>query len=148
VSAIARKTLLLHVVMVTGLAAGFAAFASGVAAAEAGDGHAPVPERVEGVVTETRKVGGRNYATISLGSDDGVRRHTRLMVVSQKGEFLGYVTVTNVEPEEAIGVLRGRRADEIRPNDRVTDRLPGEDDDGRARVASTPFSRPALTADP
>ena len=150
-SAFARKFVLLHVVMSMVLAAGFAAFAGGAAAAEAGaagDGHAAVPERVEGVVTETRKVGGRNYATISLGSDDGVRRHTRLMVIGRDGQFLGYVTVTNVEPEEAIGVLRGRRADETRPNDRVTDRLPGEDDDGRARVASTPFSRPALTADP
>ena len=151
-SAIARKFVLLHVVMSMVLAAGFVAFAGGVenaGAGAAGGGDGGVPERVEGIVTDTRKVGGgRNYATISLGSDDGVRRHTRLMVIGRDGQFLGYVTVTNVEPEEAVGVLSGRRADEIRRNDRVTDRPPGEDDDGRARLASTPLSLLALTADP
>ena len=149
-SAIARTFVLLHVVVSMVLAAGFVAFAGGVenaGAGVAGGGDGGVPDRVEGVITETRKVGGKNYAVISLGSDDGVRRHTRLMVIGRDGQFLGYVTVTNVEPEEAVGVLSGRRADEIRRNDRVTDRPPGEDDDGRGRLASTPVSCLALTAD-
>jgi len=99
----------------------------------AADGRA----RIEGVVKETRTVAGKTYATISVGSDDAVRRNTRLTVVGRKGQVLGSITVTQVEPEEAIGVLRGPRVNEIRPDDRVTNADPKGDDDGRV-VTSLP----------
>src|SRR3982751_329754 len=56
-------------------------------------------ERIEGVISETRDVAGKSYARISVGSDDAVRRKMRLSVVSRRGEVLGYITVTAVEPE-------------------------------------------------
>jgi len=94
-------------------------------------------DRIEGVVKETRTVAGKTYATISVGSDDAVRRNTRLTVVGRKGQVLGSITVTQIEPEEAIGVLSGPRINEIRPDDRVTNADPKGDDDGRV-VTSLP----------
>ena len=83
----------------------------------AGPARAARQERIEGVIKETRTVAGRTYASISVGSDDAVRRNVRLSVVDRKGHVLGTITVTAVEPEEAIGVLSGPRVNEIRPND-------------------------------
>jgi hypothetical protein len=97
-------------------------FVAGPAAATGGR------DRIEGVVKETRTVAGRTYASISVGSDDAVRGKMRLSVVNRKGEHLGTITVTQVEPEEAIGVLTGPRANEIRADDRVISDGP---DDGR-----------------
>ena len=88
-------------------------------------------ERIEGVIVERRDVAGKSYASISVGADDAVRRKMRLNVVSRKGELLGHLTVTVVEPEEAIGVLSGPRLKEIGPNDRVTQPPAGKDGEGR-----------------
>lgn len=82
--------------------------------------------RVEGVIKERRPIAGQNYATISVGSNDAVAKNMRLNVINQGGEWLGYVTVTSVDNEEAIGVLSGPRITEIRPNDRVTNQLAGQ----------------------
>jgi hypothetical protein len=83
-------------------------------------------ERIEGVISEKQNIAGKPYATISIGANDAVRQNMRLNVVSQNGQFLGYVTVTRVDQEEAIGVLSGPRINEVRPNDRVTNRLGGQ----------------------
>jgi hypothetical protein len=89
---------------------------------------------IEGVVEETRRVAGRDYATISVGSEDGVRKNMRLAVLGPRGELLGSVTVAAVDPEEALGVLSGPRVNDIRPNDRVTTQPAGKDDEGREQV--------------
>jgi hypothetical protein len=89
---------------------------------------------IEGVVGETRRVAGRDYAIVSVGTDDGVRRDMRLAILNPRGELLGSLTVTNVDPEESIGVLSGPRVNEIRPNDRVTTDPAGKDDGGREQV--------------
>jgi hypothetical protein len=88
-------------------------------------------DRIEGVVKETRTVAGRTYASVSVGSDDSVRRDMRLSVVNRKRELLGSITVTQVDKEEAIGVLSGARINEIRSDDHVTNAGGGENDDGR-----------------
>ena len=76
---------------------------------------------VEGKVRETRVVAGVVYATVSLGSDDEIRRGTRLRVVGGKDgrEFLATIEITNVEPEEAVGRVTGPKAAEVRKDDQV-----------------------------
>ena len=82
--------------------------------------------RVEGVIKEKRMIAGQNYATISLGSNDAITKNMKLKVVSKNGQWLGYVTVTRVLEEEAVGVLSGPRINEATPNDRVTNQLAGQ----------------------
>ena len=76
---------------------------------------------VEGKIRETRVVAGVVYATVSLGSDDEIRRGTRLRVYGGKDgrEVLATLEITNVEPEEAVGPLTGPRAAEVRKDDQV-----------------------------
>jgi DNA repair exonuclease SbcCD ATPase subunit len=81
---------------------------------------------VEGVIKERQVIAGRPYATISIGSNDAIAKNMQLKIISQTGEWLGYVTVTSVDQEEAIGVLSGPRVNQVRPNDRVTNQLAGQ----------------------
>jgi hypothetical protein len=80
---------------------------------------------VNGVVREKRVIAGVPYATISIGSADAVTRGMRLRVLGGRGgqEFLGYVDVTNVEPDEAIGKLSGPRVNEVTANSQVVSNL-------------------------
>lgn len=80
---------------------------------------------VNGVVREKRVIAGVPYATISIGSADAVSRGMRLRVLGGRNgqEFLGYVDVTNVEPDEAIGRLTGPRIDEVRVDSQVVSQL-------------------------
>ena len=82
--------------------------------------------RIEGVIRERRIIAGQPYATISIGSNDAVTKGAKLNVLSQNGQWLGYVTVTTVEPEEAIGRLEGPGINQIRENDRVTNKIAGQ----------------------
>ena len=80
---------------------------------------------VNGVVREKRVIAGVPYATISIGSADAVTRGMRLRVLGGRNgnEFLGYVDVTNVEPDEAIGRLTGPRINEVTVNSQVVSQL-------------------------
>lgn len=80
---------------------------------------------VNGVVREKRVIAGVPYATISIGSADAVSRGMRLRVLGGRNgqEFLGYVDVTNVEPDEAIGRLTGPRINEVNVNSQVVSQL-------------------------
>ena len=80
---------------------------------------------VNGVVREKRVIAGVPYATISIGSADAVSRGMRLRVLGGRNgqEFLGYVDVTNVEPDEAIGRLTGPRINEVTVNNQVVSQL-------------------------
>lgn len=80
---------------------------------------------VNGVVREKRVIAGVPYATISIGSADAVTRGMRLRILGGRGgqEFLGYVDVTNVEPNEAIGRLTGPRINEVTVNNQVVSQL-------------------------
>ena len=80
---------------------------------------------VNGVVREKRVIAGVPYATISIGSADAVTRGMRLRVLGGRNgqEFLGYVDVTQVEPDEAIGRLSGPRINEVTVNNQVVSSL-------------------------
>lgn len=80
---------------------------------------------VNGVVREKRVIAGVPYATISIGSADAVTRGMRLRVLGGRNgqEFLGYVEVTNVQPDEAIGRLTGPRINEVTVNNQVVSQL-------------------------
>jgi len=80
---------------------------------------------VNGVVREKRVIAGVPYATISIGSADAVTKGMRLQVLGGRNgqEFLGYVDVTNVEPDEAIGRLSGPRVNEVTINSQVVSQL-------------------------
>jgi len=80
---------------------------------------------VNGVVREKRLIAGVPYATISIGSADAVQRGMRLRVLGGRNgqEFLGYVDVTQVEPDEAIGRLTGPRINEGTTNSQVVSQL-------------------------
>ena len=80
---------------------------------------------VNGVVREKRVIAGVPYATISIGSADAITRGMRLRVLGGRNgqEFLGYVDVTNVEPDEAIGRLTGPRVNEVTVNSQVVSQL-------------------------
>ena len=94
-----------------------------------------VREPVEGTIRETRVVEGVVYVSVSVGTDDGVSRGTRLRVYGGRSgrEILGTVVITNVEPEEAIGRVTGARAAEVRAKDNVR---------SEERVASPPLIVP------
>ena len=83
--------------------------ASGVmsGSASAGDGSADVP--INGVVRSVDIIGGKKYATISVGSSDSVKKGMKFNVINrQGGEFLGFLTVDSVQPNEAIGQVEGK----------------------------------------
>ena len=80
---------------------------------------------INGVIRATQTIGGLKYATISVGSADAVRRGMQFRVLGgpDNTQFLGYVTVTTVEPHEAVGRLEGPRVGEINAEDEVRTRL-------------------------
>lgn len=71
---------------------------------------------VKGVVRDVQEIAGVKYATISVGSADGVTKDMQFQVIDrQKGDFLGVLTVDTVEPNEAIGRLQGPAIERIKP---------------------------------
>jgi len=64
---------------------------------------------INGVVRATQTIAGIKYATISVGSADAVRKGTRFRVLggANGNQFLGFLTVTSVEPHESVGRLEG-----------------------------------------
>lgn len=71
---------------------------------------------INGVVRAVRPIAGIPYATISVGSADGVERGMEFKVVSREGgDFLGILKVDSVELNEATGRLSGPRVNDIGP---------------------------------
>ena len=63
---------------------------------------------INGVIREVRPIAGQQYATVSVGSADGVQKGMEFKVVDRaSGGFLGTLTIDTVEPNEAIGRLFG-----------------------------------------
>ena len=78
---------------------------------------------IKGVVRKVDVIGGKKYATISVGSADNVAKGMKFNVVNRNtGEFLGYLTVQTVEPNEAMGQLEGK-VDKVQPNVEVRTQL-------------------------
>jgi hypothetical protein len=63
---------------------------------------------IDGVIVSTQPQGGIPYATISVGSQDQVKRGMKFAIVDrEKGKFLGELTVEQVDEKEATGRLEG-----------------------------------------
>lgn len=80
---------------------------------------------INGVIRATQTIAGIKYATISVGSADAVRKGMEFRVLGgpNGNQFLGYVTVTSVEPHEAVGRLNGPRVAEVTVDNQVRTRL-------------------------
>ena len=80
---------------------------------------------INGVIRGTQTIAGIKYATISVGSADSVRKGTRFRVLggANGNQFLGYLTVTSVEPHESVGRLEGPRVPDIARENLVRTRL-------------------------
>lgn len=95
---------------------------------DTGGGRGPAAQRgvnVNGVVREKRSIQGVPYATLSIGSADAVQKGMKLRVLGGRNneEFLGYVEITSVEPDQSIGRLTGPRVNEIGENNQVVSQL-------------------------
>ena len=79
---------------------------------------------VAGVIRDRRNVNGVNYATISVGSSDNVRKGMVFYVIDREaGDFLGTLTVDRVEPREAGGRLEGPRVTTMKAGNEVRTQL-------------------------
>ena len=95
--------------------------APGVANAMPGGNGSTTPRAVDGAVPDIKGVvrsvdmiSGKKYATISVGSSSAVTKGMKFTIVNrQTGDFLGYVTIDNVQPDEAIGQVDGPQIDKI-----------------------------------
>jgi hypothetical protein len=91
-------------------------------------GAAPTPNAneiaVNGIVRDRRNVNGVNYATISVGASDNVRKGMVFNVIDREaGDFLGYLTVDRVEPRESSGRLEGPRVTDVKAGNEVRTQL-------------------------
>ena len=68
---------------------------------------------INGVVRDVRTIAGLPYATISVGSADGVAKGMVFNVVDRAGAFLGKVTIDTVELNESTGRVIGPKVDQI-----------------------------------
>jgi hypothetical protein len=63
--------------------------------------------RINGVVRDVRTIAGLPYATISVGSADGVTKGMVFNIVERSGGFLGKLTIDTVELNESTGRITG-----------------------------------------
>ena len=94
--------------------------------ATAGTSDAIVPDAgpINGVIRRVDIIGGKKYATISVGSSDNVAKGMKFSVVDTgAGKFLGYVVVDSVQPNEAIGQVEGPAVDKVQANLEVKTKL-------------------------
>ena len=99
----------------------------GPAAARASAGEEPgiTPATpIIGELRDKRNVNGVTYATISVGASDQVTKNMVFNVIDrERGDFLGYLRVDRVEPNEAIGRLDGPRIADVKPGNEVRTQL-------------------------
>jgi hypothetical protein len=82
------------------------------------------PAPIAGRVNSVDIIGGKKYATISVGSADNVQKGMKFNVINTKtGEFLGFLTVDRVEPNEAIGPVEGTKIDKVQTGVEVRTQL-------------------------
>lgn len=80
--------------------------APGGAGAMGAPGGAPAAGNIRGVIRNRRNIGGVEYATVSVGSNDSVVQGTRFRVVDQgANRFLGYLDIVSVNDKESTGRL-------------------------------------------
>jgi hypothetical protein len=69
---------------------------------------------INATVVEVRPIANIPYATISVGSADRVARGMQFTIQDKQGNFLGFLTVDTVEPNQAAGRLSGPRVPDIK----------------------------------
>jgi hypothetical protein len=75
---------------------------------------------IRGVVKNKFQVGEVAYATVSVGSADSVSKGARFNVTDPTGrQFLGYLTIDSVNPNEASGHLNGPNVDAVQKGSNV-----------------------------
>jgi hypothetical protein len=71
---------------------------------------------INAVVRSVDIIGGKKYATISVGSADNVAKGMKFNIVNHNtAEYLGTLTVDKVDINEAIGQVEGSKIDKIQP---------------------------------
>lgn len=71
---------------------------------------------INGVVRAVKPIAGIPYATVSVGSADGVQKGMEFKIISHDtGEFLGILSIDSVELNEATGRLAGPHVADIHP---------------------------------
>lgn len=80
---------------------------------------------INGIIRDVRTMEDkRQWATISVGSADQVMKGMEFKVIDRSsGNFLGVLTVQNVQPNEAVGVLVGPRVQDVKPGNEVRTQL-------------------------
>jgi uncharacterized phage infection (PIP) family protein YhgE len=79
---------------------------------------------INGVIRNIDQIAGNLYATISVGSADSVSKGMQFNVVERgTGKFLGLLTVTAVEANEASGRIVGPNTDAVTPGAEVKTQL-------------------------
>ena len=82
------------------------------------------PPPINGVIVQRMAIEGQPFALISVGSEDDVKRGMQFTVIDgETNEFLGFITVEEVDDQVSIGKLSGPRVDQIAPNDAVRTRV-------------------------
>lgn len=80
------------------------------------------PPPINGVVLRVDTIGGQPYAMISVGSEDDVQPGMRFTVL-ENNEFLGYLTVEEVDDTQSIGQLSGPAVNRVSSNSEVRTQL-------------------------
>jgi hypothetical protein len=96
-----------------------AAKAGGLSVDQINNTPANQASRINGVIRGVQNINGIEYATVSVGSADGVSKGMQFNVINRdKGEWLGTLTVDRVDQNEAVGRLnlKGAVLGEIQPN--------------------------------
>lgn len=63
---------------------------------------------INGVIRDIKPINGIPYATISVGANESVQKGMTFNVIDRaRGQFLGFLTVESVQPNEATGRLDG-----------------------------------------
>jgi hypothetical protein len=95
---------------------------AGINPASATAGLAAGAPPINGVVRSNRLINGIPYATISVGANDQVVKGMKFNVVDN-GNFLGELTIEQVDEREATGKLEGPKITEVHPGVEVKTQL-------------------------
>jgi septal ring factor EnvC (AmiA/AmiB activator) len=69
---------------------------------------------INGAIRELRSIANVPYATVSVGTADGVVKGMEFKIIDPvRGDFLGILTIDSVQPNESIGKLAGPRVSDI-----------------------------------
>lgn len=77
----------------------------------------PTQAQINGTVTKVQSANGKIYATLSLGSRDGIAANTRL-VVYRGSNYVGDAVVVRVTPDQSVAQITVSK-DGVQANDRV-----------------------------